>query len=282
MMKKLLSFLFLIVLPLQGLIVETKEMSTVLQHVDSHSLILFNVTDTLYEPSITLADNQWRMYFSRLAEATVPNSESFVNRYKNMIVNNIPKKLIEPFTIQLIRELQKEHQPVLGITQKHPSAPYAEDYGEITNRHLKNMGIDLERTLDFLPMKNKMEYDPHSFAYGIIFTDKQPEGPAILSFLQRLKWNPKKVILVDDSHAALSNVEASLKPTGIKFIGVRYGRCDGRKYAFDADLGTIQFFEFIKKGRAISDEEARKFKQEHPDMHFESLLIDFIHSNTGQ
>ena len=98
MMKKLLSFLFLIALPLQGLIVETKEMSTVLQHVDGHSLILFNVTDTLYEPSITLADNQWRIYFSRLAEATVPNSESFVNRYKNMIVNNIPKKLIEPFT----------------------------------------------------------------------------------------------------------------------------------------------------------------------------------------
>lgn len=279
-MRHLLFLLF--ILPLHGEIVETKEMASVLRHTDSRSLILFNVSDTLYEPATTLADNQWRIYFAGLAAKTIPNSDAFVNKIKNLIVSNIPKRAVEPITVHLIRELQKEQLPVLGITKKYLSASYAENFGEITHKHLLSIGIDLEITLNFLPVLDKQDDNAHSFDFGIIFTNKQPEGPALLSFLKRIPWVPRKIIMIDNSREALENVEEALKPTGIMFIGMRYGRCDGRKQTFDPDLGTIQFFEYIKKGRVMYDEEAKKFKREHPDMPYEALLVDYIRENAGQ
>lgn len=278
-MKTIFNFLLLIALPLNGEIIETKEMAALLRHTDSRSLILFNVSDTLYEPATTLADNQWRIYFAGLAAQTIPDSDALVNKIKNLIVSNIPKKAVEPCTAPLIRELQKEQLPVLGITKKYFSSSYAENFGEITHKHLLSLGIDLDVTLNFLRVMDKQDENTHTFDFGIIFTNKQPEGPALLSFLKRIHWMPKKVIMIDNSREALENVEESLKSIGIQFIGLRYGRCDGRKQTFDPDLGTIQFFEYIKKGRVMYDEEAKKFKRENPGMPFEALLVDYIRQN---
>lgn len=282
MKNMFLFFGLLIALPLRAEIIETKEMAHILRYTDSRTLILFNISDTLYEPATTLADNKWRVYFAGLAAKTIPNPDAFVNRIKYLIVKNIPKKVVERCTIHLIRELQKEQIPVLGITRKASSTSYAENFGEITNKHLKGLGIDLEVTLNFLRVLDKQDENAYSFDFGIIFTNKQPEGPAVISFLKRIPWITKKVVMVDNSREALENVEEALKATEIKFIGLRYGRCDGRKLSFDPDLGTIQFLEYVKKGRVMYDEEAKKYKAEHPDISFEALMVDYIRANAGQ
>lgn len=260
-------------------------MADILPHTNGSSLILFNVSDTLYEPSVVLADNQWRLYFAKLVAKTIPTpsiADGFINKIKNLIVKKIPKKAVEIFTVRLIADLQQEQEPVLGITRKNMTTAYAENFGEITHDHLISIGIDLEKTLNYLPISEKRDDNSHQFDFGIIFTNKQPEGPALLSFLKRLKWMPKKIIMIDNSRESLENVETALQPTGIKFIGMRYGRCDGRHQNFDPDIGTIQFLEYLKGGRVLSDAEAKHIKHHTPHIRYETLLEDYIRSNAGK
>lgn len=280
LLSKLLGTLCLLsaMAPAYGAIVETSEVADVRNQANESTLVLFNITDTLYEPATTLADNHWRLYFAdrvnkRITDPAVANA--FINKIKNLIVQNIPKKAVDPLTPQLIHDLQEQHIPVLGLTKKYFAAAYADNFGEITSKHLISIGINLENTLNYLSVGPKQDENNHTFAYGIIFTNKQPEGPALLSFVKRLSSKPKKVLMVDNSFDSLKNVEISLENSGMEFIGFRYSKCDGHYLAFDPDLGTIEFFEFIKSGSIMSDEEAKQIKL-NDKVDYEALLDAYI------
>lgn len=256
-------------------IIETNEISAIQKHVSPDSLILFNITGTLYEPASTLADNQWRIYFTERVNALISDkivADRLINKVKNDIVSQLPKKAVENYTPQLIANLQNQRIPVLGITQKQMATAYADNFGLITSNHLLSIGINLEQTLSYLNVREGDDLN-HSFAFGLIFTNKKPVGPAILSFLNRLAYKPEKIIMIDNSHDSLENAEATLISTDVKFEGFRYGRADARKMNFDPILGHIQFIAFIKEGKMISDEEAIQIKQSNPEVNY-TLLLD--------
>lgn len=257
-------------------IIETNEISIVQNYVTDDSLVLFNITGTLYAPVNTLADNQWRTYFAERVRALVSDqaiAENFINKVKNDIVSKIPKKTVEECTPQLIADLQKQQIPVFGITQKQLSTAYADNFGLITSHHLKSIGINLESSLSYLHVNRGESELPYNFDFGLIFTNKMPVGLAISSFLNRLEKKPTKIIMVDNSRDNLENAEETLFSTDIEFEGFRYGRADALKTNFDLILGNIQFFSFIKNGQIISDEEATKIKQANPEENY-SLLLD--------
>ena len=257
---------------------ETNEISSIEKYVTADSLVLFNITGTLYKPANTLADNQWRNYFAERVNSLVTDkavANRLINKVKNDIVNHVPKKAVEDYTPQLIRKLQNQQIPVLGITQKQFVTSYAENFGLITSHHLLSIGIDLERTLLYLNVKDGDDPN-HSFAFGLIFTNKKPVGPVILSFLNRIACKPEKIIMIDNSRDSLENAEAALTSTDIKFIGFRYGRADDLKTNFDPVLGNIQFMIFIKEGRILSDEEALQIKRANPKEDYTNLLDSFI------
>lgn len=265
--------------PISAEIIETNEISAIENYVTRDSLILFNITDTLYEPANTLADNHWRIYFSERVNALTSDkaaADRFINKVKNDIVTHLPKKAVEVYTPELIAKLQDLQFPVLGITQKLITTSYADNFGLITSNHLLSIGINLERTLFYLEVAKDNEDLNYSFAYGLIFTNKKPVGPAILSFLNRLTFKPEKIILIDNSYHTLENVETSLLSADIKFEGFRYGRADALKIDFDPILGNIQFMEFIKERKILSDEEALQIKQENPEKDFTKVLDAFI------
>lgn len=258
---------------------ETNEISTIQDYVTNDSLVLFNVTGTLYEPATTLANNQWRIFFAERVKAIASDqkvADRFVNRIKNIIVNHIPKKPVEEVTPQLIAHLQNQEIPVLGITQKQMAASYADNFGFITSQHLMSIGVNLEDTLAYLDLKPGSEDDSHSLAYGLIFTNKKPVGPAILAFVNRLQDRPAKVIMIDNTRNSLEDVETALLSTDVKFEGFRYGRADVVKTSFDPTLGTIQFFAFIEERKILSDEEALQIKQAHPEVDYAAQLDHFI------
>ncbi len=258
---------------------ETNEISTIQDYVTSESLVLFNVTGTLYEPATTLANNQWRIFFAERAKAIASDQKAadrLVNQIKNLIVNHIPKKPVEEVTPRLIAHLQNQEIPVLGITQKQMTTSYADNFGFITSQHLVSIGVNLEETLAYLDLKPSSEDESHSLAYGLIFTNKKPIGPAILSFVNRLQDKPAKVIMIDNTRSSLEEAEAALLSTDVKFEGFRYGRADAVKTSFDPILGTIQFFAFIEEKKVLSDEEALQIKQADPEVDYVAQLDHFI------
>lgn len=259
-------------------IIETNEIITVLDHITPDTLILLNVTGTLYEPSTNLADNQWRTYFvQRVKEASLDPliSEGLISKVKNMVVRNIPKKAVEEITPSLISSLQQNHIPVLGITAKGLSESYADDFGFITSQHICSLGIDLDKSLSYFAATPETT-DNYSFAYGLIFSNGKPAGDAIVSFLERNPHSLSHVIMVDNSRRCLESTEAALKSIGIAFTGLQYNRAQIRKQNFDPILGTIEFKAFIEKGTIMLDEEATQVRLAHPDVDYVKYLDNLI------
>lgn len=265
--------------PLMGEIIETKEIRTLLPYVNKDSYIFFNITGTLYAPSTTLSDNQWREYFSTRVKQKINDpdiSQKMIDQIKNMIVQKLPKRNVEEITPQLIANLQDQKIVVFGITKKQMATSYADNFGLITRNHLLSLGINLEKTLSYLSTEKIENENGYSFAYGILFTNKQPEGPALLSFLKQNNLHPSSIIMVDNSRESLESVQEALMPTGIAFKGIRYGRADSLKESFDPTLGTIEFFALIHESKILSDAEAVDIKQNHSTVNYEAMLDDYI------
>lgn len=282
-MKKIISYLIVsacvfLSSSAQSEIFETEKIADVFNHAsEENTLFLFNISDTLYIPSNTLASNLWRLYFAEQTAKMITDpidANIYINQIKNLIVSNIPKIAAESDTSQLINKLQNNKQPVLGITRKQMATAYADNFGEITYKHLLSIGIDLKKTLDYLTLSDNQ--DIYSFNYGIIFTNKLPEGPVLHSFMTRMPSMPNKVVMIDNSYESLESTRAAVEELGINFIGIRYSRYDDSQKNFDPDLGTIQFLQYMKDGTIISDHEANQVKVNHPEVNFEKQLKDFI------
>lgn len=200
--------------PLTGKVIETNTIATVLDYADSDSLVFFDITNTLYKPMNTLSDKKWRTYLSEHAQAVLSDpklAEQYANQIEGDIVRNIPKELVEANAPATIKQLQDKKVPVLSITRKRMDAPYAANFGKITADHLKSLGIDLGKSLEYFAVPSDEKQDDYTFAYGIIFTNKNPIGSSLETFLNHLKVQPKKIVMVENSLKYLPEIE-SLSP----------------------------------------------------------------------
>lgn len=292
MIKKILFTLVFVLtslfsLPqLQAEIIETNEILTIVDHLTPDALILANVTGTLYAPSNALADNQWRIYFSeRAKEADLDDAaaQKVINKVKNMIVCSIPKRPVDEITPTMITAFQALDIPVIGITGKGLSTPFADDFALITSNHLKSTGIDLEKTLSFFKATPETT-DAYTFAYGIIFTNGKPAGPAIVDFLERNPPSLPHVIMIDNSRKSLESAEIALKSIGVALTGLRYSKADELKEKFDPILGTIEFLAFLENGKIMLDDEAMQIKLANPTIDYieqlDSLIIKMAYEDS--
>lgn len=281
MIKKIintLSGLLLLASTIHGEVVNTATTDTVLKYVQKNSLVLFNVSDTLYVSSVTMGSQQWRDYLEAHVKKVIKDpvvAERSINKYLNMIITKVPKRAAEDSAPGLIQGLQQQRIATFGITKKAPSAPYANNLGEITARHLGSIGIDFKQTLNYQSLSTAYD-NLYSFAYGIIFTRKQPEGAVVSSFIKRFPVKPARVIMLDTSSRALADVETALKASGTEFVGLRYTRTDNRINDFSPDLGTIQFLTYMRHGTLLTDEEAMAIKEGDVFAEHEFFLEEFI------
>lgn len=274
----LLNFCIL-TLPIQGEIIETNEIKTMIPFINQESLVFLNVTRTLYAPSNTLADRRWRDYFSNRVNEIIENQEAeqeLIDKVKNQIVSTIPKKNVQEITPRLIDLLQDKRIVVLGITQKQLSTSYADNFGEITRNHLLNLDINFEKTLKYFELsKENLSKSEFSFAYGLLFTNKASVGPAIVAFLKQSGKQPSNVVIVDNSRDNLESVQEALSSIGIAFTGIRYGLADAQE-DFDPTLGTVEFFALINEGKILSDSEALQSMPADRSINYEAMLDKYI------
>ncbi len=265
---------------LTGEIRETASIQEALDLADTKTLVLLNIAGTLYEPINTLSDHDWRLFFEQHVHQLLgegPHADQIINKVKYDIVTRIPKRSVEDVTPKIIATLQQNKIPVLGLTRKSPQTDFASNFGEITSSHLRSLGIDLERTFDYLTIERNIQEDRSYYLLdGIIFTVKQSEGPAIVSLIKSLLFSPERLIVVDNNQNSLVEIEKAIVATGIDFRGFRYTAKEKKKLVFDPILGIIQLFEFYEKGALMSDEEALKIKATQSDEAFINQLDEYI------
>lgn len=279
-MKKsivLILFLFCFSSFATGKIYEIEKIENVEKYITQDQVIFLNVGGTLFSAPTMLADNQFREYFVARTNNLITHpktAQAIIDEVKGSIVERIPKVPPEEITPSVLKRLQKNKVPVLGYTQRNFTTTYAPQNGRVTNMHLINMRIFLENAFSYYPA-TEYHNKSHDFQYGILFTNKNPLGPALIEFFNQTKY-PQHVIIVDDHISVLEEAENTLAAHAIETIGLRYNRVDAHKKAFNADVATIQFFAFINDNKFLSDQEALEIKMQNQEVDFQSKLDAWI------
>ncbi len=241
-------------------IVETHCLSDILTEIDSDTLVLFDLDDTLINTPTMLGNTLWWNYFipkvssAGLSDHVRPEIYAVIHK----IIQKVPIGLIEGSSKDIIWNLQNQGITILALTARSHDPDYMPKAGQFTYQQLKALGIDFSRTS--LPHLSD-ENIPHFFNYGIIFTSHQEKGPFLKNFLDKMGKYPGKVVFIDDNLKQLKSVESSLEAMRIPFFGFRYGRLDNFHTQFDRLVANIQLEALLKKDLILSDDIAKKMAE---------------------
>ncbi len=115
---------------------------------------------------------------------------------------------------------------------------------------LKDLGVDFSHSFTHTPEITFTDipafFERHPVFYKGILCASRPlredtKGPVLTAFIEKMKLNPKIVIMVDDTKQHLEDIEASLKvyDPKIRFVGIEYIK--GREFT----SGLISEKEFL-------------------------------------
>ncbi|MBA3957185.1 MAG: DUF2608 domain-containing protein [Parachlamydiaceae bacterium] len=283
-MKRIKYLIILSMLPVAfcfGEIIETNSVEQVRQYVLPTALVLFNVNGTLYAPVATLSDKRWRDYFADRVKALISDASGtrLVNRVTSTIVSQVPKEPVEEGASNFIAELQAKRIPVFAVTEKEMSTPFAKNFAGVTSKHLKDLGIDFEKTFIYFKVPVQGKFSQYGFVYGILFANGHPIGQAVSTFV---KDNAKfsRVVMIDDSRKSLEAVNAALAGSNIEFIGLRYGHNDQMRDQFDPVLGIIELFALLEENRLMTDDEAQQMKDNQGAEFYHQKLDAYIRKHS--
>jgi len=212
------------------LLVESSKLSTINEHLTENVLIVLDIDNTLVESVEELGSDQWTWErIKQLKSLGASGDEALEQTMREWreIHLTIPVKTPEDNAAALIRELQEKGYPIIALTTRGP-----ED-ATVTLRELRIVGIDLNHTSI---AKHDLEIElkkPALYKNGILFISLfNKKGVALKTFLQKLNYQPQKIIFVDDKLSHIQDVAEACTVLDINYIGIRYGACDQRVKSF--------------------------------------------------
>lgn len=272
-------------------LIETTNIEKLLEVSNKNTLIISDITNTLYKPCNTMSDKKWRTYVANRVHEVISDStlaSKVAHSIENIIVNQVDKDLVHQNMPAVIKELQDKEVPFIAISLKNWSAPYDPNFGITTSNHLKKLDIDLEKSVPLIgkmknnansnyePIQEMHKTDEYTFAKGIIFTNKNPLDKALDAFLNRLEKKPQHIIILENAYENKEKLETIIKAHNIAVTFIRHKSSENQENSFNPTIGTIEFLQFMKNSKVILDEEAKKINDDNSSVDYETLLKDFI------
>ncbi len=248
---------------------------------DARTLIVSNISNTLFKPFNTMCGRKWRQYVSSLVYEAISDTESakcVAAAIEKYLTIWFPRVKVYDETSAVFKKLQGKQHPVVAITKKKFSESGLNAYDI-----LKSLKIDLFHSYEPLGKMRvvnntahayadvKMEFSQYTFFKCIIFTNGKYMDLAINHFVKNLYKKPKHIIVLQNS---MTHKDEFKRMAEDLKIPVTYLTQLKEKKVFDSVIGTIQFIECMKGGKTLTDEEALKLKNESVD--YRSLLIKQI------
>lgn len=240
--------------PLLGEIIETPHFCDINSHIDENTLVLLDIDDTVLIHAQMLGCDEWFLYRNKALqkeEMSVSEAlEKAVAEYD--AIHHLTKmEIVEPGTEAIIDTLQKTGHTVMGLTTRGLGLATR------TVQQLKEKGIDLSRTS---PGKEEayIQINGHGVIYrkGVFLTSGTHKGEALFQLCERIGYQPKRILFINDKATHLREIEASANQRNIPFIGLRYAYSDARKAAFRPEIADFQFTHSNMQ-HILSDAEAK-------------------------
>lgn len=218
-------------------------------------MIILDIDDTLLVPRQMLGCDEWfqcRMRFHQKLGLNVSQSlEKSLSEWE--AVRHLTKmKIVEPGTEEIIRQLQNKGYPMMCLTTQGLSLA-TRTHQQLLDNQI-NIMTSAPSKIDYYFI---IEEQGVLFRSGILFTSGAHKGKALFTLFEKLAYEPKRILFINDKHSHLLAIEETAKEKGVAFIGLRYAYSDTMKAAFDERIAHFQFIHSTFT-HLLSDEEARE------------------------
>jgi Protein of unknown function (DUF2608) len=235
---------------LQAEIIEADSIHDIRHHIDPETLVIFDIDNTLMEPSQTLGSDQWFYHRIESFKAKGMDQQSALEKSLSewMSVQSITKvKVVEEGTVELIKRLQNEGYTVMGLTTRGLGLSTR------TIFQLDSLNINLTTTAPTHEEVFFMNNHGVLFRGGILFTAGTHKGVALAKFLHLIEKAPDNIVFINDKWSNIREVEVICEKYQVPFIGLRYSYVDEKVANFNQEVADLQWDSF---GKILSDEEA--------------------------
>jgi FMN phosphatase YigB (HAD superfamily) len=218
---------------LSASIVEISSMSKVASYVDAHSLVIFDIDNTLIEPQQTRATDQW--FSAMVAHAQglgydTCQAVAQVFPYYERAHAHTTVRFVEKKIPAVLKNIVHNAQAVMALSSR--SLPMIIH----TQRQFKELGINLTASsLGTKEITFTLPLGPVCCTQGVAYCGNNDKGKVLQHLLHRWSLKPHKIVFIDDKEKNLQCVERATKKLGIPFIGLRYAACDAKVKSFVLD-----------------------------------------------
>jgi len=238
---------------LKGEIIEIKHMNEIHPYVQPNTFIVFDLDNTLIEPTQELGTDQWFYYqFLKYQKDGMPVAQSLDKALAEWHAIQLlsPVKIVEQGSAEIIKALQKQNFPMIGLTTRGLVLSYC------SVDQLRSVNVDLALTA---PCQNEVFFKSGKhyvlFHEGTLFTNGSHKGTAFCTFLEKSGYLPKHVLFINDKASHIREIETACGERNISFTGLRYGYLDEKVASFQEKVAELQFEQF---GKFLTNEDAHQ------------------------
>lgn len=232
--------LLLMPVSLLGTLMEVDHFEEILPVVDSSTLVLIDLDNTLFEGELMLGSAPWRSYFrKKMQSLSIPEEkqEQMMAVYWDFLQQVVPVRLVDPQASFIIDQLRDEGILVFGFTARDKR-----EMGHTTNQ-LKALGIHF--TPFSAPLFDQPENDA-AFENGVVYCGDFAKTEALAILLNYLQLfdsccAPETVLVMDDHEYHILSLDPIVTAFRLKYIGVRFSGADARTAQYNPAVVEYQW-----------------------------------------
>lgn len=218
-------------------------------HNQSHTLILFDIDDTLLDSPISLNSGPWITYYWKNVPKLLPKKMPVIEELMWYVSKFIPSIAVDASTAPLISTCQKHPLMTPLAFTARPIYKKKIDGIKVTADQLLNVNIDFSLTNSPACLRKHP-----AFHAGIIFTSGKMKGEFLQHFLNSTGYLPSRILFIDDKLDQIQSVETAMQKTGIRVDCFWYKRAASNRPTFNLQLANIQLEYLLKYDLVLNDE----------------------------
>ena len=217
--------------------------------VDAKTWVVFDIDNTLVQPTTELGSDQW-FYFliERFEQQGVGAAEALrrANEVWNATQWIVKVEPVEAEAPAIIHRLQASGVKMMALTARdRASAP-------VTLSQLGQIGVSFKDSAPsgkdrLFTAKELGGGEDGEYQSGVLLVGETNEkGKSLAAFLSATGGKPTRVIFVDDKQKHAVSVLAALEARGIPCVSLRYSAADARVQRFQSVMGVAKASELAR------------------------------------
>ncbi len=228
-------------------------------------LITFDVKGVIYTPEDhILSPKHVPRFKQHLREIADEYGRDEAHRLESIVLSSYEPVLVDVALPGIITEAKNKGIKIIALTSgKTGVVGGLKSRENLRLKRLKKLGVDFsssfvpsEMLLDASPYQG-MDLPPSIYKNSVIFASRRPKGDIIELFLQKIDFQPKKIMHIDNRLNKLIQVENFCKKHNIEFIGIHFTKIyvDADRN-FDEKVAERKIQSLKQDGRWVSDKAA--------------------------